>query len=304
MKDWEQFEVAVERFVAALDPRTTVRRNVKLPDRDTGHLRQRDIWIETKICNLFPVKILISCKHWATKLDEGDIDAFVGELRSSGAHKGVIYSAGGYTAPAIHKARALDISCCKLYQTQPGDIPESLMFAFYCCTPQYRIRVEPEGRKAWSDVPLADIFNRPIDVTNDSETLLDELVRKFHAAEAEAVNGAEKGPSHLNPWALSVRLDGSGPLTLILEGRWVIYRARMEAHLLDGSYSFTEQQFVGTQYSPWVDTQSDHPGPHWEQVTNPPEQLSPGVGMIILSSGDLRRGLVENFGTKCVRDLV
>ena len=36
MKDWEQIEVAVERFVAALDPRVKVRRNVKLSDRDTG----------------------------------------------------------------------------------------------------------------------------------------------------------------------------------------------------------------------------------------------------------------------------
>jgi hypothetical protein len=75
MKAWEQFEVAVERFVAALDPRVTVRRNVKLPDRDTGRLRQRDVWIETTIYNLFPVKVLISCKHWTTKLDESDIDA-------------------------------------------------------------------------------------------------------------------------------------------------------------------------------------------------------------------------------------
>jgi hypothetical protein len=227
MKAWEQFEVAVERCVAALDPRVTVRRNVKLPDRDTGRLRQRDVWIETTICSLFPVKVLISCKHWATKLDEGDIDAFVGELRSSGAHKGVIYSAGGYTDPAILKAQALGISCCKLYQTEPADIPESLMFAFYCCTPQYRIRIELEGRRAWSDVLLADIFSRPAAVADSSETLLDELVREFHSAEAEAVKEAEKGPCHLKAWALSVRLEGSFPLTLILEGRWVIYRASL-----------------------------------------------------------------------------
>ena len=72
MQDWERFEVAVAQFVAALDPTVTVLRNVRLPDRDTGKLRQRDVWIETKICNLFPVKVLISCKDWERKLHEGD----------------------------------------------------------------------------------------------------------------------------------------------------------------------------------------------------------------------------------------
>lgn len=304
MKDWEQFEVAVERFVAALDPSVTVRRNVKLPDRDTGRLRQRDVWIETTICSLFPVKILISCKHWATKLDEGDIDAFVGELRSSGAHKGVIYSASGYTEPAILKAQALSISCCKLYQNEPADIPESLMFPFYCCVPQCRICIEPEGREAWADVPFADIFSRPTTVDESGETLLGELTREFHAAEAEAAKDVTKGLRELKTWSLSIRLEGSPPLTLVVEGQWVIYRAKLEAHLLDGSYSFTEHQFTGTQYSPSVDTQSGHPGPHWERLTDPPEQLSPGFGIIVLSRGDLRAALVEKLGKKFVRDLV
>lgn len=303
MKDWEQFEVAVQRFVAALDPNVTVRHNVMLPDRDTGSLRQRDVWIETKISNLFPVKILISCKHWATKLDEGDIDAFIGELRSSGAHKGVIYSAGGFTEPAILKAQALSISCCNLYQNEPADIPESLKVAFYCCAPQYRIRTEPEGREAWSDVLLADIFNRTT-ADEGGRTLLDELVHNYHLAEDEATKEVAKRPRPPKAWALSVCLEGSPPLTLILEGRWVTYRARLEGILLDGSYLFTEHQFIGSQDSPWIDTHSGHPGPDWEKVTDPHEQLSPGSVMIVLSRGDLRSGLVENFGGKCVRDLV
>lgn len=303
MKDWEQFEVAVERFVAALDPSVTVRRNVKLPDRDTGLPRQRDVWIETKICNLFPIKILISCKNWATKLDEGDIDAFIGELRSSGAHKGVLYSAGGYTKPAILKAQALSISCCKLYQNEPADIPESLMFAFYCCVPQCRIRIEPEGREAWADVPFADILSHPATRAEGGETLLDELAREFHAAEAEAATFFSKGLREIKAWSVSIRLEGSPPLTLALEGQWVVYRAKVEAHLLDGSYSFTEHEFIGTQYSPWVDTRSSHPGPHWEQIAESPEQLSPDFGVIVLFGGDLHAALIENFGKKLLRDI-
>lgn len=89
-KGWKDFETAVARFIAALDPDATVKHNVYLPDRDTGHPRQRDVWIEARICGVFPVKVLVSCKRWDRKLNEQDIDAFVGELRSSGAHKGVI----------------------------------------------------------------------------------------------------------------------------------------------------------------------------------------------------------------------
>jgi hypothetical protein len=63
----------------------------------------------------FPLKILVSCKKYKRKLDQQDIDAFNGELISSGAHKGVIYSYSGFNKYAIEKCKVLGISCCKLY---------------------------------------------------------------------------------------------------------------------------------------------------------------------------------------------
>ena len=48
MKDWEQFEVAVERFVAALDPRVTVRATFAAVSlQNPGH-NAPAIWFNTR----------------------------------------------------------------------------------------------------------------------------------------------------------------------------------------------------------------------------------------------------------------
>jgi hypothetical protein len=92
---WKLFERAVAQFVAALDPSAIVRHDVRLPDIDTGEPRQRDVWVEAKVCNHYPLKLLISCKHTASPIDSQDMDAFIGERRSAGADKGVMYSLSG-----------------------------------------------------------------------------------------------------------------------------------------------------------------------------------------------------------------
>gem|GEM_PF-1982878 len=96
MSEWEDFERAVAAFVKALTPGARITHNARLPDRHTGRLRQRDVWIEARI-GPFPVAILVSCKRLKRKINEQDLDAFIGELSSSGAHKGVLYSLAGRT---------------------------------------------------------------------------------------------------------------------------------------------------------------------------------------------------------------
>ena len=68
------------------------------------------------------------------------MDAFIGELLSSGAQKGVIYSFSGFTKPAIDKAQAKGISCCRLYQDETTNLPESLLFDAYLLTPVAHFR--------------------------------------------------------------------------------------------------------------------------------------------------------------------
>lgn len=158
-KDWGKFELAVKNLVAALDPNAKVKHNAKLPDLDTGKLRQRDVWVEAKVCNVYPFKILISCKRWSRKISQQDLDAFIGELRSSGAQKGVLYSFKGFSKPAIEKAKRLGISCCKLYQDEVPDIPKSLIISFYCCNSSYRLRINSEAFNDWGNFTFQQIFS-------------------------------------------------------------------------------------------------------------------------------------------------
>src|SRR5262245_60861561 len=100
-REWRQFEKAVARFVAALDPKARVRHDVRPLDKHTRKPRQRDIWVDTSIGGVIPLSILISCKRYKRRLDQQHVDAFHGELLSSGANKGVLYSYSGFTSDAI-----------------------------------------------------------------------------------------------------------------------------------------------------------------------------------------------------------
>ena len=66
---WRLYEKAVARFLTAAGPTAKVTHNHYQTDPDTGSLRQRDVWIEYILCDLYPLKALVSCKHWKNKLD-------------------------------------------------------------------------------------------------------------------------------------------------------------------------------------------------------------------------------------------
>ncbi len=302
---WEHFEKAVAAFVQALAPNTVVKHSPRLPDKHTGQPRQRDVWIEATV-GMFPVKILISCKRLKRKINEQDMDAFLGELQSSGAHKGVIYAFSGFTAPAITKAKALGISCCKLYQNSPPELPESLMFVFYCCSQSWRLWWKSQAVDEWGTTTFGDVFsikNQGI----ESKTALDILLATFAEGEEKAVSTVSQTAHFPENWTASVEIrtnsESDSTLTISIDGIWKVYRAKLEAHLLNGSYSFTENSFAGSQTSPSIDTWGPHPGPGWELINEHPMRLQPGVGMITLRGGNIRESLLEHFADKKLNEL-
>jgi Restriction endonuclease len=126
LPEWKRFEQAVAAFAAALDPSATVKHDLRLPDRHHGRRRQRDVWIDAKIGGHFPVSVLVSCKRTKRKLNSADVDSFSGELASSPARVGVLYSYSGFTQGAIDKGRVLGISCCRLYSGKGPEIPHQV----------------------------------------------------------------------------------------------------------------------------------------------------------------------------------
>jgi hypothetical protein len=74
--------------------------------------------------------------------------------------------------------------------------------------------------------------------------------------------------------------------------------------LLNGTYSFTEEKFFGGVTSPYIDRLASEPGPGWESVTDPPSHLEPGMGLVILYRGAVKEALLEDFGTKQLREII
>jgi hypothetical protein len=304
-KQWEQFEKAVAAFVRALTPNAVVKHSPRLPDKHTGLPRQRDVWVEANV-GMFPVKILISCKRLKRKINEQDMDAFVGELQSSGAHKGVVYAFSGFADPALTKAKVLGISCCKLYQDSPAELPDSLYFVFYCCSQAWRLWWKSEAVDYWGKISIDEVLaiKNPRD---DSKTVMEMLLASFNEGEEKAVNHVTSTGRFPENWTASLEVrtadEDVSPLIISIDGIWKVYKGKLEAHLLNGTYSFTENLFAGSQTSPSIDMKGSHPGPGWELVSEHPSCLQPGISMAILKGGNIRESLLAHFTGKKLSEL-
>jgi len=274
---WKEFEIAVANFISALDPSAKVTHDAMIPDKDTGTLRQRDVWIETKVSNHFSLQILVSCKRYKSKLNQQHMDAFIGELQSSGAQKGVIYSYSGFTKPALEKAQARGISCCRLYQDEVSDLPEMLSFHAFLLTPAVHfwatwletIEGQPEtlGELYALDMPLAN---------GSTIKLLDLIIDKYLAKQKVIRAIAQETGDLPEKWtdAITLQHPMRNKDILIIEfgGDWDIYEATLEGYLLNGSYSFTENEFRGRQSFPNVADVGPEPGEVWKRIEKLPSE--------------------------------
>lgn len=302
MKKWEKFERAVAEFVAALDPNAKVEHNVRRPDRDTGSLRQRDVWVETKVCNFFPLKILISCKSYKRRLNEQDIDHFIGELESSGAHKGILFTNRGFCKPALQKAEVRGITCCKLFDDEPVPPPLNLQFNFYCCTSSVSLGWNSDSPDSWTDTLFSDVF-----IMEDEQKInvIDYLISEFWKNQREVVRSLTKPGEFPKPWlaAVDIKREDTPLLRLLLRGRWRVYRAKLECQLIRGTYIFNNGAFFGNIASPKIDTQSSKPGIGWELINEPYSALHESYGIVILEGGNVKDILTQNFGNIKIGDI-
>lgn len=260
---WQDFERAVAALCQALAPDAKVTHDAKTFDVDIGSRRQRDVWIEALIGGHFPVKILVSCKRYARKVTVQQVDSFLGELGSSGANMGVIYSASGFTKDALAKAKARGISACVLLANQPPPIPAVLLFDAYFL--DERIQLVATGLAGTIDWKA--LLN--------ANTLVDGEMLPVHRALAAAFAsdfpalkesvGKKAIPVRVNMVTLA-EADGVEPVRVGVQSQWAIFRARTEAWLVNGSYNFTGEDFKGSITTPLIDTWSSDPGPGWEPI--------------------------------------
>jgi hypothetical protein len=285
--EWRSFEQAVAAILQALDPNARVTHDAHTPDLDTGLPRQRDVWIELPVFGgQALVKFLVSCKRKKARLSQQDIDAFWGELNRSGAQVGILYSHGGFSKPALAKAARLGISCCGLFEDRPADLPGVLVFNAYCF--RERVKIDVQGA---SLAELGQLLDAPLDADGEGLTVLGRLIADYEAQRISTMAGEARG---LRPdWtsALSLQVGAEAVITIKLSSGWSAYRAKPEAWLLNGSYSFTGKTFAGALSTPFVDQHSNHPGPGWDPIEGDEiDEVTPRV-LIYSHGGEFASGL-------------
>jgi len=288
---WLTFERAVTAFLQALDPSATVRHNVVIPDIDTNEPRQRDAWIETSFGGHLRITILVSCKRKKSKLSQQDLDAFIGELRSSGANKGVLYSFAGFSRDALRKAERLGISCCVLYEDRPPDMPSVLGFQSYHLTECFQLELTEAPEHPWSHLP--GLLDKP--VRPGGPTYLAELASRYDDARKSAMDSFSIAQPPT--WRASIDLSGDStrpPMVLSVVSSWRVFEARLDAWLLNGSYSFTDGRFAGSFSTPAIDRLSAPPGPGWTEI-GPSEMRATGNLVCSCASGGDLEAAIQDY---------
>ncbi len=296
--EWKQFEIAVAEFLRALDQNAKVTHDAKIPDAHTGKPRQRDVWVEGNLCQLFPIKVLVSCKFTADRLNEQDIDAFNGEFIASRANKGVIYSKTGFTDAAIDKSKVLGFSCCRLYSNQPPDLPEALILSAYCSRNQAALILTERPDSLWGLTNWSDLFATPVLVGTKEEIALDAICALFKHFFEQSFDSTKILVGVPVPWSVEIALKHPtapvAPLRIRLSGRWQTWVGKTEAYLLNGSYSITEGRFAGSMSTPVVDTWGVDPGPGWSPCDAPAQ--SPSNTCHFFIQGKTRESLIDVLG--------
>ena len=279
-----QFEKDVWAFVKGLDSSARVLFDHIVTDRDTDTPRQVDAWVNAKFGGHIPISILVSCKHHRRKLNITHIDSFAAEVRATRASMGVIYSSSGFSEPAMKKAKAHGLACCRLFQNHQGDLPQSLVFWSYFCysRPQFHIL---DSEIAMLRQNGFTTYGKLLSMrTSEQGLLIDEIADEVRKKEEQAVRQEQMIPSDwLAAYTVSPYDKPDFRFRVGLTGWWEIYRMRQESCLINGSYCYSNGSFRGNVCSPSIDTWSAHPGPGWQRVER--SQLNEHPIGIVMSRG-------------------
>jgi hypothetical protein len=297
----QDFEQAVCEFARTLDASAEVLFNHLVPDRDTGKPRQCDAWINTSFGQHWPLSILLSCKDRSKsgrRLHSGDIGAFCDEVRSTGANLGVIYTNTGFTSPALEKARANSITCCRLYQDEPADVPTVLCFEQFTCGESIRLIVQTDLEEPWLKT-WNDLFEIQPQECRIGATVLDLVCDSFRRREETVVKEAGEAGTFPRDFETqtSVKVEGiEGSVVIRLLCTWKRYRARVEAHFIKGSWSILTGSFRGVIAVPPISMKHGHPGEGWAEIYDVDFALPARSALAIRHAPDLKRALREEVG--------
>lgn len=113
---FHNFVAILERMFAHQDG-LTVDSSLRLPDKDTGRLREHDVVIIRRTHH-GPNLTAIECRDQGRKVGVPQIEAFAKKCEKTGIHHGIVVAANGFTSTARTKAKALNLTCMELAEAE------------------------------------------------------------------------------------------------------------------------------------------------------------------------------------------
>lgn len=298
----KQFEKAVYDFLKAISPDSQIFFDYKVPDKDTGVLRQVDAWIKTNYGGHIPLSILISCKDYKRKLNISHIETFISEIQSTCANTGIIYSSSGFSNNALKKAEVHGINCCQLFTGKPTPLPARVIYHSYVCKPRIAIEISNDYKDLLNNKGIIywnEIFNMNIE---DNVTVLEALERSYLELEKEALATKNLKNSLPQCWTSGLQFletkDNKKTYKITIDVKWAIFKGKTEYHLYKGSYCFNDGAYLGNMRTPAIDTHEFHPGiDFWEEIKDIADLPNPNM-VLVFKSPDVKTTLIEGLGNK------
>ncbi len=190
---------------------------------------------------------------------------------------GVLYSRSGFSAPAIRKAKANGVSCCRFFENEPArGLPESLVVPHFIAVLRLKwvFPANFDAKLTWGEF---------FDLKSNQFTLIDLVLKKLHELESEQISKAQHSGGI--PANLAIDFSLSTGTTFRVEGHWRFFQAVLEAYLLEGEYVVTAEKLSASITSPLIDLHSANPGPGWKEISRPQVPASGDKCVLILGGG-------------------
>lgn len=215
------------------------------------------------------------------------MDAVIGELASSGAHKGVIFSKSGFGEEAKKKAKVHDIDCCVLLGNDSSvELPKELNFNFYTKRGRVTFNFGMSDRRRQMAFIGSKALGQKSRVVAALAKEHNRLVRQSCANNFMETKSVVVIKSSVCNQPVDVKLHHA----------WEYYVAKLNNKLFEGSYNFNQQRFRGTVTSPVIDATGPDLGDQWTKLNIIPESPAGIIIQIEPDYNEFWKGLTKEEG--------
>jgi hypothetical protein len=121
-KDGKTLEALVHAIESSISgaPNVRVEAKKRLPDKDTGQLREHDVVLTFSLAH-HEFLLALECRDRSRPIGVPDVEAFHAKCLRTGIGRGVMVSSKGFRRTALRKAESYGIGCLKLEEVARFD---------------------------------------------------------------------------------------------------------------------------------------------------------------------------------------